>query len=189
MTLKLILEWGTLFFLFGVGCYTIWVIKDEKILFESNPVILFKKFKILIPLEWGKVQKNSDNELSFRSDDSGNDWEARYIWTPETEEMQLSDLFQKKISERNIVFDQGQNIVYNPTEFNHSQFLLSNRFEIARLDGTSTVDRYDRHYCDVVLIREKKSGACLYAENKGPILNGFLEALSFEESLVNIELL
>lgn len=175
--------------LLGVGCYTLWAIKDEKIHFASNPVILFKKFKILIPLDWGNAQRDSENELSFKSNDSGNTWEARYIWTPESNEMELSDLFQKKISERNIVFDQGQPIVYNPTEFLRSQFLLNNRFEIARLDGTSTVDRDDRHYCDVVLIREKKSGACLYAENKGPILNGFLEALSFEESLVNIELL
>lgn len=188
MTSILILGWGA-FFLLGIGCYTICAIKDEKIVFDSHPLILFKRFKILIPLVWGEEQTNGDNKLSFISDKSGNTWEASYIWSFVSEEIELADLLLKKISKRNIVFDESQNIIINPSEFINSQLLLNNRYEIARLEGTSTFSQDDRHYCDVVLIREKKSGACLYAENKGPILNGFLEALSFEESLVNMELL
>lgn len=187
MTSKLILEWGTLFFILGIACYTLWSIKDEKIVFAGQPIIIFENFKIFVPTEWGEIQKYGENELYFSG--RTEPWEARYIWNPEPEDIGLIDLFKKKISERQIVFDDSLSIQLNPSEFIHSPILQNDLFEIARLDGTSTVLRDDRHYCDVVLIRNKKNGSTLYAENKGPILNGFLEALSFEKSLVSIELI
>ena len=189
MTLKLIFEWAILFFVLFIGCYTVLALKDEVIVFDSNPLIIFKKFKIFIPLSWGDVQKNGEYELFFKSIEPGNTWSAKYIRSSELIDIELIDLLQKKISERKIVFDEYQNILYNPTMFTHSQLMLSKLYEIARFEGSATVDRDDRHYCDVFLIREKKSGDCLYAESKGPILNGFLEALSFEESFVTMVIL
>lgn len=180
MTFSNIMEWGFLFLLIGVGIYTLFMIKNEKIEFK-NRTLSFKKFNILIPEIWQEVTSQNDNELHFKKDGLDADWECRFLWIPTANKLELDVMFKNVILDRKIVFDDSTFV----TPF----MILGGGFEILRLEGPATVDRIERHYCDCFIFREKHSGSYLYVESRGPILNGFLLALSFEETIQNIKLI
>ena len=64
----------------------------------------------------------------------------------------------------------------------------SRRFEVARIEGLATYDRQERYYYDIFIFLETDTGSYLYAESRGPSLNGFLEARYFEEMIFRLEL-
>ena len=180
MTLSLILEWGVLFLLIGVGIYTLFVIKNEKIKFK-NRSLSFKKFKIPIPEIWQAVSNQDDNELHFRNNDLNSDWECWFLWHPAAKIQEIDGMLEKFISDKKIVFDDST--------FVTPSMVLGKELEILRIEGPATVDRIERHYCDCFIFREKETGAYLYVESRGPILNGFLMAFSFEETIRNIKMI
>lgn len=175
MSLSNILEWGFLFLLIGIGIYTLVVIKNEKIKFK-NRILSFKKYKILIPDIWQEVVGQDDNELHFSNNDLDSMWECLFLWLPNAKKSGVEDIFGNIISNRKIIFDDST--IVNPTIK-----MLRKDFEILRIEGSATIDRIERHYCDCFLIHQKETDEYLYAESRGPILNGFLMAYSFEETI------
>ena len=189
MTIRLIFEWLALFLLFGLGIYTMWIIKNEKKAYLKNArLIEFKKFKLLVPSWWGEVPTHSDNELCFKRLDTRYDWEAKFIWNSEGSSIDLIALFKEHIEQRKILFDEDTSIIYNPSDFKEGALITSGLYEMVRLEGTATADRQERLYYDAFLIREKQSGAFLYAESKSSVLNGLVEGPYFEAVMTTIAL-
>ena len=190
MTLRLAFEWMSLILLIGLGVYTMWIIKNEKKAYIKNARIFnFKHFKLLTPSWWEEIPTNLENEISFKRIDGRYDWEARFFWNPLPENTDLFELFKKQVQTRKIRFDEGNSIIYNPTDFSAGELMASGRFEIVRLEGTATTDSEDRLYYDAFLIREKENGSFLYAESKSSVLNGLIEGPYFEEVMMRIELI
>lgn len=189
MILRLTLEWFSLVLLLGLGIYTMRVIKNEKKTYIKNAHELhFKQFKLFIPSWWGEVATDLKNELCFKRLDTRYDWEARFIWTEATSKIDLIELFKNEIHQRKILFDEETSIIYNPSDFKDGALITSGRFEMVRLEGTATSDRQDRLYYDAFIVREKETGAYLYAESKSSILNGLIEGPYFEEVMIRMEL-
>ncbi|MBC7540992.1 MAG: hypothetical protein H7281_19380 [Bacteriovorax sp.] len=190
MTLRLVFEWLSLFLLMGLGVYTMWIIKNEKKTYIKNArEIHFKHFKLFTPSWWGEIPTNSENELCFKRLDTRYEWEARFIWNPIPDNMDLVELFKSLIHARKILFDEETCIIYNPSDFKVGELITSGRFEMVRLEGTATADEQDRLYYDAFLVREIKTGAFLYAESKSSVLNGLIEGPYFEEVMTRIELI
>jgi hypothetical protein len=183
MVWELIFEWTAVALLLGLGLYTVRVIKNEKNNYiKEAREIRFHIFKFFVPKWWGDVETNDANEICFKRLDTRYEWEARFHWNLPSTENDLIKLFQSKIHERKILYDEDASVIYNPTEF------LKGEFEIVRLEGTATRDREERLYYDAFLIREKKSGNYLYAESKSSVLNGLVEGPYFEEVMKRMEL-
>lgn len=190
MTVRLFFEWLSLFLLMGLGVYTMWVIKNEKKTYLKNArTIEFKKFKLLVPSWWGEIPSESDNELHFKRIDTRYEWEARFIWNPIGDQRDLIELFKEHIEKRKILFDEDSSIIYNPGDFKEGPLILSGLFEMVRLEGTATQDAQERLYYDAFLIREKESGAFLYAESRSSVLNGLVEGPYFEEVMTRLEII
>ncbi len=184
------IEWFSLLLIMGFGGYTMWVIKNEKkIYLENAREIHFKLFKLFVPSWWGDVATESSNELCFKRVDTRYDWEARFQWNEQGNKKDLIELFKDHIHDRKILFDEETSIIYNPSDFKTGPIISSGRFEIVRLEGTATADRQDRLYYDAFLIREKKTGAFLYAESRSSVLNGLVEGPYFEEVMLRLDLL
>jgi hypothetical protein len=184
----LALQWLTFFLLMGLGVYTMRVIKNEKRNYLENArEIIFKNFKLLTPRWWSSVPTESENEICFKRLDTRYDWEARFIWITEKSEKNLIELFQEKIHDRRILFDEESSVIHNPSDFSEKDLIKSGRFEMVRLEGTATADRAERLYYDAFLIREIASGNYLYAESKSSILNGLVEGPYFEEVMLRLE--
>lgn len=189
MTLQFIFEWIALFLLLGLGIYTMWVIKNEKKTYIKNArTTVFKKFKLLVPSWWGEVSTNSDNELCYQRLDTRYEWKATFTWNPQGDKGDLIELFKKHISDRKILFDEDTSIIYNPSDFREGALILSGLYEMVRLEGTATEDRHERLYYDAFLVREKATGAFLYAESRSSVLNGLVEGPYFEEVMTRIDL-
>ncbi len=189
MALRLSLEWLSLLLLLGFGVYTMRIIKNEKKIYIKNArEIHFKLFKLFVPSWWGEVSTNSENEICFKRLDTRYDWEARFIWNPAGEKIDLIELFKNRIHDRKILFDEETSIIYNPSDFKEGPLITSGHFEMVRLEGTATEDRQERLYYDAFLIREKETGAYLYAESRSSVLNGLVEGPYFEEVMIRMEL-
>lgn len=183
MLWQLTFQWAVVILLFGLGLYTVRVIKNEKANYiKEAREIRFHLFKFFVPKWWGNVETDSSNEICFKRLDTKYDWEARFHWNQPSNETDLVKLFQSKIHDRKILFDEDTSIIYNPKDF------LLGEFEIVRLEGTATMDQQERLYYDAFLLREKKSGNYLYAESKSSVLNGLVEGPYFEEVMKRIEL-
>lgn len=190
MTLSTIFEWLIFFLLMGFALYTLRVIKTEKANYLKNAKSIdFKKFKLIVPQWWGEVPTDSADVICFKRLDTRYDWEARFHWIEQTSEKDLVELFKEKIMERNILFDEENSVIHNPSDFKDKPIIASGNFEMVRLEGMATADRAERLYYDAFLIREIKSGHYLYAESKSSILNGLVEGPYFEEVMQRIELL
>jgi hypothetical protein len=174
----------------GLGLYTMKVIKNEKRNYlENAQEIIFKNFKLLTPRWWTLITTDSDNEIIFKRTDTRYDWEARFIWIEENSSLNLIELFQSKIHERKILFDEEASVIHNPSDFKEKDLIKSGLYEMVRLEGTATADRMERLYYDAFLIREISSGHYLYAESKSSILNGLVEGPYFEEVMIRLTLI
>lgn len=183
MVWQAIFEWTAVVLLFGLGIYTMRVIKNEKVNFlKEAREINFHIFKFKVPKWWGEIETNNKNEICFKRLDTRYEWEARFHWNTPSDESDLIKLFQSKIHDRKILFDEDASVIYNPSEF------LAGNFEFVRLEGTATLDQQERLYYDAFLVREKNSGNYLYAESKSSVLNGLVEGPYFEEVMKRIEL-
>ena len=191
MTLQLIFEWTSLILLFGLGIYTMSVIKNEKKTYIKNArEIHFKNFKFFVPSWWGEVQvENSESELCFKRLDTRYDWEARFIWNESVQDNNINELFKEHIHLRKILFDEENCIIHNPSDFKEGALIKSGQYEMVRLEGTATADRAERLYYDAFLIRNLKTGSFLYAESKSSILNGLVEGPYFEAVMTGMELI
>lgn len=191
MPLRLIFEWLSLFLLFGLGIYTMWVIKNEKITYLKNArLIKFKKFKLFVPIWWKEVANQpDDDEICFKKNAKNDNWEARFIWNPKGSDQELIELFKEHIAYRKILFDEDNAIIHNPGDFNEGKLISSGLYEMVRIEGTATEDDQERLYYDAFLIREKENGHYLYAESKSSILNGLAEGPYFEAVMVRLELI
>ena len=186
--LQLAFEWLFLFILMGLGVYTMRVIKNEKRNYlENAQEIIFKNFKLCTP-KWWTLIPVSDDEICFKRTDTRYDWESRFFWMEEKNELDLIELFKTKIHARKILFDEDASVVHNPSDFQDKDLIKSGRFEMVRLEGTATADRAQRLYYDAFLIREIDSGHYLYAESKSSILNGLVEGPYFEEVMLRLSL-
>jgi hypothetical protein len=188
MAWQSILEWIAFAFIFGFGIYTMIVIKNEKKNYLANArEITFKIFKLKVPTWWGEIPTDSNDELCFKRLDTRYEWEAKFIWNPTGDKIDLIELFKNKIQERKILFDEDTSIIYNPSDFQNGPLVKSGRFEMVRLEGTATADRHERLYYDAFIVREIESGAYLYAESKSSVLNGLVEGPYFEEVMISLE--
>jgi hypothetical protein len=186
--MQLVFEWFFLFLLIVLGFYTMWIIKNERKTYIKNArEINFKQFKLFVPSWWGEVPSENENELCFKRLDTRYDWEAKFIWTTIVEPIDIIELFKNHINDRKILFDEDTSIIYNPSDFEEGKLIQSGLYEMVRLEGTATADRQERLYYDAFLIREKSSGAFLYAESKSSILNGLVEGPYFEEVMTRLE--
>ncbi len=186
--MQLVFEWFFLFLLIVLGFYTMWIIKNEhKTYIKNAREIHFKQFKLFVPSWWGEVPSENENELCFKRLDTRYDWEAKFIWTSIVEPIDIIELFKNHINDRKILFDEDTSIIYNPSDFEEGKLIKSGLYEMVRLEGTATADRQERLYYDAFLIREKSSGAFLYAESKSSILNGLVEGPYFEEVMTRLE--
>ena len=183
MLWQLTFQWTAVVLLLGLGRYTARVIKNEKANYiKEAREVRFHLFKFFVPKWWGDVETNSQNEICFKRLDTRYEWIACFHWNTPSTETDLIKLFQSKIHDRKILFDEDASIIYNPTDFLHGDF------EVVRLEGTATLDQQDRLYYDAFLVREKKSGNYLYAESKSSVLNGLVEGPYFEEVMKRMEL-
>lgn len=185
--LTLAFQWLIFFIIMGLGVYTLKVIKNEKNNYLKNAqTVLFKNFILLTPRWWTLIPTASENEISFKRTDTRYEWEARFSWHEDKSELDLIELFKEKIHARNILFDEENSVIHNPSDFVEKDLIKSGRFEMVRLEGTATADRMDRMYYDAFLIRELSSGHYLYAESKSSILNGLVEGPYFEEVMLRL---
>lgn len=187
MVLGHVHEWMIFVIVFSFLVYTMFIVKNEKINFAGQWIVIFQKFNIFIPDQWQLMECDNINTLNFKNNMPNSDWEGYFNWNENSnKESGVFEIFQKNISDRKIVFDEDSHQLLNPKEFSCSFFMKNNSYEIVRQEGTATIDKIQRHYCDVVLFREKVVGTELYIESKGAVLNGFLEALSFENAIISI---
>ena len=187
--LTLAFQWLIFFVIMALGVYTLRVIKNEKRNYlENSQTIIFKNFILLTPRWWTLIPTESENTISFKRTDTRYDWEARFAWLEEKSELDLIELFKEKIHARNILFDEENSVIHNPSDFIEKDLIKSGRFEMVRLEGTATADRMDRMYYDAFLIRELSTGHYLYAESKSSILNGLVEGPYFEEVMLRLQL-
>lgn len=172
-----------------IGSFLLWSIKSANLfpINDTDSVVQLESFQMTIPACWNKIETDHKNELIFTRGDSTNSWKAFIRSTQEDLELPLVDIFKKYIDERIINFDDENLVDFNPRIFQESPIIKNGRFELARIEGTSTVDKEDRSYCDIVVFRNLDSGMCLYAESRGPVLNGFFEAHYFEDVLLRLE--
>ena len=190
MTGRFIFEWFSFLLLIGLGIYTMWVIKNEKMSYlKDGRSVEFKKFKFLVPKWWGEIPSNSENELIFKRLDTKYEWTAIFTWTPEGNFGDLIELFKEHIVKRKILFDEDSSIIYNPSDFKEGALILSGLYEMVRLEGTATEDCQERLYYDAFLIREKQTGSYLYVESKSSVLNGLVEGPYFEDVMIKTELI
>lgn len=182
-------EWIAFFLLMGLGIYTMRVIKNEKKNYLENAQdILFKEFKLITPRWWSVVDSGSEEELLFKRLDTRYEWEARFIWCTIPDQKNIIELFKEKIHARNILFDEENSVIHNPSDFREKDLIKSGLYEMVRLEGTATEDRSERLYYDAFLIRNLKSGQYMYAESKSSILNGLVEGPYFEEVMLRLTL-
>lgn len=187
--LTLAFQWLIFFIIMALGVYTLRVIKNEKRNYlDNSQTIIFKNFILLTPRWWTLIPTESENTISFKRTDTRYDWEARFAWLEEKSELDLIELFKEKIHARNILFDEENSVIHNPSDFIEKDLIKSGRFEMVRLEGTATADRMDRMYYDAFLIRELSTGHYLYAESKSSILNGLVEGPYFEEVMLRLQL-
>ncbi len=189
MTFRTVVEWLAFFLLMGLGIYTLRVIKNEKTNYLKHAKkIIFKNFILLVPTWWGEVPQDNDDEICFKRLDTNYDWQASFKWFEETSEKDIIELFKEKIVERKILFDEENSVIHNPSDFQDKPLIKSGEFEMVRVEGTATTDRYERLYYDAFLIRHLKSGHYLYAESVSSVLNGLVEGPYFEEVMRQIAL-
>jgi hypothetical protein len=183
-------EWLSLIIFILIGGYVLAAIKREKVI-NMNTIngTIFKNFKISTPCWWTEVLSKTENEICFKRKDICNDWQASFIFQGSEENEGITKIFQDVLLERKIIFDEKRMHESIPFVLRESPLIVSGHFEVARHEGPATYDRYERNYYDVCIFRKKISGECLYAESRGPILNGFLEARYFEECLLRIEII
>lgn len=163
-------------------------VKNEKVYFDGEWVDIFQKYRLFIPSFWQMNTHCESNELSFKSNELNNTWEAHFILIEDsTLDCDIFELLTKVISNRHIQFDEVLTFTSKFIEFKDSSLIKSNRYEVVRFEGSATFLKRERHYYDVVIWREKATGSYLYAESKGTILNGFTEALSFERAIIGLE--
>lgn len=179
-----------LFLFLFVGTFLLWSIKTEN-LFPINleNIVLLDSFKMTIPNCWLQVETNQNNELSYIRGDSKNSWKAFININHEATEELLTDVIKKLLFKRNIIFDESDLINFNPYIFQDGPILKTGHFEIGRIEGPATIGKEDRGYCDVIVFRNTETGLSLYAESRGPILNGFYEARYFEDVMLRLELI
>ncbi len=183
----LALEWLAFFLLMALGVYTMRVIKNEKKNYlENAKKINFKKFQLLVPQWWGEVKTDSDNELLFKRLDTRYDWEAKFIWSEVSSDLDIIELFKVKIHARKILFDEDSSVIHNPSDFQKKDLIASKEFEMVRIEGMATADRSERLYYDAFLIRELSTGHYLYAESRSSVLNGLVEGPYFEEVMLRL---
>lgn len=183
-------EWLAFFLLMGLGVYTMRVIKNEKKNYLENAQdIIFKNFKLITPRWWSLVDSGSEDEILFKRLDTRYDWEARFIWNNSPSNKDIIELFKEKIQARNILFDEENSVIHNPTDFREKDLIKSGDYEMVRLEGTATADRAERLYYDAFLIRNLKTGHYMYAESKSSILNGLVEGPYFEEVMLRLSLI
>nr|BDT29642.1 hypothetical protein BHI3_31080 [Bacteriovorax sp. HI3] len=182
-------EWIAFFLLMGLGVYTMRVIKNEKKNYlENSQDILFKEFKLITPRWWSVVDSGSEQELLFKRLDTRYEWEARFIWNTIPDQKDIVELFKEKIHARDILFDEENSVIHNPSDFREKDLIKSGLYEMVRLEGTATAERAERLYYDAFLIRNLKSGQYMYAESKSSILNGLVEGPYFEEVMLRLAL-
>lgn len=182
MTFRIVLEWLAFFLLMGLALYTLRVIKNEKTNYLKNAKkIIFKNFILLVPTWWGEIPQDNADEICFKRLDTNYDWEARFKWCEETSDKNIIELFKEKIVERKILFDEENSVIHNPSDFQDKPLIQSGEFEMVRVEGTATSDRFERLYYDAFLIRHTQSGHYLYAESVSSVLNGLVEGPYFEE--------
>ena len=187
--LTLAFQWLFFFVVMALGVYTLRVIKNEKRNYLDNAqTIIFKNFVLLTPRWWTLIPTDSENIITFKRTDTRYDWEARFSWLEEKSELDLIELFKEKIHARNILFDEENSVIHNPSDFLEKDLIKSGRFEMVRLEGTATADGMERMYYDAFLIRELTTGQYLYAESKSSILNGLVEGPYFEEVMLRLSL-
>lgn len=178
----------SLFVFLVIGTLLLWSIKTSNLFpLDSEKFVLLDPFKITIPTCWLKVETNHTNELNFARADSTDNWKAFIRTKIESTETSLIEVLNKYISERMIQFDESDLINLNPELFNDSPIIKSKHFEMARIEGDATINKEDRNYCDVVIFRNLTTGLSLYAESRGPILNGFFEARYFEDVILRLD--
>lgn len=187
--MRLVFEWLSLLLLMGLGIYTMWIIKNEKKTYIENArTVLFHKFKFFVPSWWGEIPTNTSNELCFQRTDTRYEWVANFIWNSNGDKKDLIELFKEHIAHRKILFDEDTSIIYSPGDIKDNELIKSGDYEIVRIEGTATADQQDRLYYDAFLVREKTSGAFLFAESKSSILNGLVEGPYFEAVMLNMKL-
>ncbi|MBY0412798.1 MAG: hypothetical protein K2Q18_01470 [Bdellovibrionales bacterium] len=180
-------EWLAFFLLMGLGVYTMRVIKNEKKNYlENAQEVIFKDFILLTPRWWSLVESGSENAIVFKRLDTRYDWEARFMWNEEASDKNIIELFKEKINERQILFDEENSVIHNPSDFLDKDLIKSGQYEMVRLEGTATAERMDRLYYDAFLIRDLNRGHYLYAESKSSILNGLVEGPYFEEVILRL---
>jgi hypothetical protein len=189
MTVRFVFEWLSVFLLFGLGIYTMWVIKNEKKTYLKNArEIEFKKFKLYVPVWWKEALGSAENELCFQRNETPHNWEAKFIWNPLGDKRDLNEVFKEHIANRKILFDEENAIIHNPNQFIDVGLISSGAFEMVRIEGTATEDDQERLYYDAFLIRQKENGTYLYAECRSSILNGLAEGPYFEAVMTRLEL-
>lgn len=180
--LKNIFEWSILVILILAAIYTAYIIKNEKKHYIKNAKsIPFFEFTLFVPHWWGEVKTELSNQLIFKRLDTRYEWEATFTWLKEPVEKDIIELYKERISERHILFDEENTIIYNPHSFTENDLIKNGEYEMVRLEGTATQDRSERLYYDAFLIRNSKSGEYMYAESKSSVLNGLVEGPYFEE--------
>ena len=187
--ISLVVEWMAFILLIGLGIYTMRIIKNEKKIYLENATeINFFQFKLLTPSWWSMIETESKNVICFKRLDTRYDWEARFHWITEVKEVNIIELFKEKIVERQILFDEENSVIHNPSDFREKDLIKSGLFEMVRLEGTATLDRSERLYYDAFIMREKGTGHYLYAESKSSILNGLVEGPYFEEVMLRLSI-
>jgi hypothetical protein len=78
----------------------------------------------------------------------------------------IIELFKEKITDRNILFDEENSVIHNPSDFKEKELIKSGEFEMVRLEGTATADKSERLYYDAFLMRNLKTGQYLYARKQ-----------------------
>jgi hypothetical protein len=177
-------DWIILFlFILFLG-YAMFAIKREMNNFDKDAVP-FELGPFCFPIpRWWSIKEQENLKVIFERQDTRYDWFARYqVFEDQTPEKELPELLIAIIKEKDILFDEQNSWIMNPSDYKEHPLVKNNKGELVHIEGTATQNGIERLYYDVTLIRDYEQKLLVLCESQSSVLNGLVEGPFFEESL------
>lgn len=182
LTFANIIAWLFVFSILVLTIYTMIVVKKEVSDFlKESKKIIFNQFHIFTP-KWWTIKSEDEQKIIFQRLDTHYDWnlEISLIELIDAPENWIENHFEQE----NIVFDSDKRVTTK--DLNSIKNKNLNLEFFIRIDGTATKNQEERLYCDIVLLKDKRTKQYLLLKNISSVLNGIIEGPFFEEMLKHL---
>ena len=184
MNAELFFEWSIVILFLGFLFYAAIVIGNEKNTYlQEADKTAFHKIEIPIPNWWGLTKKEA-NYLRYERTDTRYDWFATYEYL--SSKLPVPELIIEKLQSEKIKMDPEAVIEERSAHLFRNEELLSQIYQMSRIEGMATHDEQDRLYYDIVILKLEGDLDNYYQFiSRSSVLNGAIEGPFFEEALVH----